>query len=602
MQADTASLYISEPLARQRSLVVDNCKQCGLCVKECRFLSEYGNPAQIAASYSEMQHFSAFECSLCHLCTAVCPFDVDPVKMFLEMRRETTRQSGGIPPTYKIIRNYEKRGISPRFSYYGLPEGCNTIFFPGCSLPGTRPDKVIKLFQYLQKRTPGIGIVLDCCTKPTHDLGDESFFENMFDDLKRYLLDHNISKVIVACTNCYKVFKNYGDELTVISAYEELDRDFLPPVINNKAPITIHDPCAVRFDATIHTAVRSLIKKTGLEVQEMEHTRENTICCGEGGAVGFLKPEFAQTWSGMRKREANGRTILTYCAGCTSYLNPLTPTSHLLDLLFEPGQTMAGKAKVSRTPFTYLNRLKVKKYFRNTLETKATRERPLSIQQTEKKKGGRLQQLGLLALLALAIVAIRVTGVDSYFDQERLQHLIQGYGALGPIVFMTLYAIAPSLFLPGLPFAVVAGVLFGPFWGIVYAICGATAGATLAFLIGRYAGRQWLENKLTGPTWQQLDRDVERLGWKMVAFTRLIPLFPFNLLNYAFGLTKIKLLHYVVASFLFMLPGCVAYILLSSSLLDVLKGSVSPVFISGVAAMALLSAVPFMYKRYKQRA
>lgn len=380
MQVATASLHISESLTRQLALVADTCKECGLCVKECRFLSEYGNPAEIARSYCDMQDFSAFECSLCNLCTSVCPFDVDPVRMFLEMRRETIRQSGCIPPTYKIIRNYENRGISPRFSYYGLPEGCHTIFFPGCSLPGTRPDKAIKLFQHLQKRTPGLGIVLDCCTKPTHDLGDESFFESRFDDLKRYLLGHNVSKVIVACTNCYKVFKNYGEELTVTSAYEELDKDFTPPAIKNKAPVTIHDPCAVRFEATIHNAVRSLISKTGLEIQEMEHTRENTICCGEGGAVSFLKPEFAQTWSGMRKREANGRTILTYCAGCTSYLNPLTPTSHLLDLLFEPGKTMAGKAKVSRTPFTYWNRLKVKKYFRKTLVTKVTRERPQSMQ------------------------------------------------------------------------------------------------------------------------------------------------------------------------------------------------------------------------------
>ncbi len=450
MQVDTASPHISESLAKQLSLVADNCKECGLCVKECRFLKEYGNPAEIAASYGEMLDFSAFECSLCHLCTSVCPFEVDPVQMFLEMRRETIQQSGGIPPTYKIIRNYERRGISPRFSYYGLPAGCNTIFFPGCSLPGTRPDKVIKIFQYLQKRNPGLGIVLDCCTKPTHDLGDERFFESMFDDLKRYLLDHNISKVIVACTNCYKVFKNYGDELTVTTAYEELDRDFPCPAIKNKAPVTIHDPCAVRFDATIHNAVRSLISKTGLEVQEMEHTRENTICCGEGGAVGFVKPEFAQTWSNMRKREANGRTILTYCAGCTSYLNPLTPTSHLLDLLFEPGQTMAGRAKVSRTPFNYLNRLKVKKYFRNTLETKVTRERAQSVQKSAIKKSGRLHQLGLLTLLTLAIVAIRVTGIDSYFDQEKLRQLIQGYGAVGPIVFIG--GILAMIILSSIPF------------------------------------------------------------------------------------------------------------------------------------------------------
>lgn len=592
---------ISQALADQFTLVSENCRACGICVKQCRFLTEHGTPKEISEFYCNHHELLAFDCSLCNLCAAVCPFDVDPARMFLEMRRETARKSEIIVQNYRVIRSYEKRGASPRFSYYGFPVHCGTVFFPGCTLPGTRPDTTIKLFEYLREEIPNLGIVLDCCTKPSHDLGDEKFFGTMFDELRNYLLDHKIKKVIVACPNCYKVFKRYGNSLTVISAYEELDRDFQVNAINSDAPVTIHDPCAVRTEKAIHDAIRSLIAKTGLKVEEMVHTREKTICCGEGGAVGFFNPELAKKWSNMRKDEAEGRPILTYCAGCANFLNPLTPTSHLLDLLIDPEKTIRGKARVSRIPFTYLNRLKLKSYFRKNLEVQITRERP-QMNHPQRKKDGTLKRLALLAALLGSIVAIRATGIDAYLDQERLRELVQGYGTLGPVVFIALYAIAPSLFLPALPFAVVAGVLFGPLWGVIYAITGATGGATIAFLIGRYAGRQWIENKLTGPKWQKLDKDVERLGWKMVAFTRLIPLFPFNLLNYAFGLTRVRLLQYVLASFFFMLPGCIAFILLSSSILDLMKGSVSPVFITGLLAVAALSALPFLYKKYRKQA
>jgi uncharacterized membrane protein YdjX (TVP38/TMEM64 family) len=94
---------------------------------------------------------------------------------------------------------------------------------------------------------------------------------------------------------------------------------------------------------------------------------------------------------------------------------------------------------------------------------------------------------------------------------------------------------------------------------------------------------------------------VEKHGWKVVAFTRLIPLFPYNLPNFAFGLTGVKLLHYIVASFIFMLPATIAYILLSSSLLDALKGQISPAFIIGLIAVILVSSIPFFYNRYKKK-
>ena len=110
-----------------------------------------------------------------------------------------------------------------------------------------------------------------------------------------------------------------------------------------------------------------------------------------------------------------------------------------------------------------------------------------------------------------------------------------------------------------------------------------------------------MNQRLRSPRWRRLDEGVERHGWKVVAFTRLIPLFPFNLLNYAFGLTRIGFVPYTVTTFLCMLPACVAFIVFSSSLLDLLKGRVSLSFMIGLALIILVSLFPMLYGRYKNR-
>jgi len=108
-----------------------------------------------------------------------------------------------------MILGYEKRGTSKRYSYYAFPENCSTVLFPGCALPGTRPDKVKSLFAHLQKTIPNLGIVFDCCTKPSHDLGRDIHFQAMFNELQNYLLQNGIKNILVACPNCYRVFLDW---------------------------------------------------------------------------------------------------------------------------------------------------------------------------------------------------------------------------------------------------------------------------------------------------------------------------------------------------------------------------------------------------------
>jgi len=128
--------------------------------------------------------------------------------------------------------------------------------------------------------------------------------------------------------------------------------------------------------------------------------------------------------------------------------------------------------------------------------------------------------------------------------------------------------------------------------GTFYNLTGATLGATLAFLIARYLASDWVAGK-TGGRVKQLINGVEGEGWRFVAFVRLVPLFPFNLLNYALGLTRLRLMHYIIATYLFMLPGAIAYTYLGYAGREAVAGGEGMIQ-KGLLALALLAVVAFL--------
>lgn len=138
-------------------------------------------------------------------------------------------------------------------------------------------------------------------------------------------------------------------------------------------------------------------------------------------------------------------------------------------------------------------------------------------------------------------------------------------GPWAPMVFVLLYVVACVLLLPGLALTLAAGALFGLVRGTLLVSLGATLGATAAFLVGRYLARSWVEARLKRfPRFGAVQTAVAREGWKIVLLTRLSPAFPFSLLNYAYGLTRVSLRDYVLASWIGMLPGTVLYVYLGS--------------------------------------
>ncbi|GAB4254830.1 MAG: TVP38/TMEM64 family protein [Acidobacteriota bacterium] len=167
-------------------------------------------------------------------------------------------------------------------------------------------------------------------------------------------------------------------------------------------------------------------------------------------------------------------------------------------------------------------------------------------------------------ILPLVLLVAIFAGVRHYGAASLVRGFlvwVDGLGAWGPLVFVIAYTVATVAFLPGFLLTLGAGFLFGVVKGTVVVSAGSTLGATLAFLLGRSVARDWVQRKIAGsPRFQQLDEAVAREGWRMVALMRLSPVFPFNLLNYAFGLTKVSLRDYVLASWLGMLPATVLYV------------------------------------------
>ncbi len=357
--------------------VSEGCTECGACVKSCAFLSRYGTPKAMVAAFDfttpEHQRL-AYECSLCGLCSAVCPEKLDPARIFMESRRCYVNGGNFKTSQYKVILGYERRGISSLFSWYGLPEGCDTVFFPGCGLPGTRPEATLRLFRELQQSIAHLGIVLDCCTKPSHDLGRQDYFHATFGEMVDYLRRHGIQHIVVACPNCYKIFQEYGKELVVSTAYQFLAAAGHGASQNFQGwQVTVHDPCALRAEPGVQRAVRDVLHKLGVQITEMEHTGCKTLCCGEGGMVGCVKPELAKKWAALRKEESAGLPMVTYCVGCTQSLGRVSPTLHIVDLLYQAKTLAKGGKPGARAPFTYLNRFLLKRRLQKELVVKTSR-------------------------------------------------------------------------------------------------------------------------------------------------------------------------------------------------------------------------------------
>jgi uncharacterized membrane protein YdjX (TVP38/TMEM64 family) len=215
------------------------------------------------------------------------------------------------------------------------------------------------------------------------------------------------------------------------------------------------------------------------------------------------------------------------------------------------------------------------------------------------KKTGIIRPL-IFGLLIVSVIAMQYLHPERYLDKEILRQFGTSHGILLPVLYLVVWTIGP-LFLPGLPLTLAGGVLFGPVWGVIYVSFGSALGAALVFLVARYLARDWVAHRLAGTRLMTLDDKVARHGWKIVAFTRLVPVFSYLLLNYAFGLTRIAFWPYLAATFVCMVPATVAFVYFSSNILDLLHGQVTWQLALGVILVVVVSLIPMLYKWRKAK-
>jgi len=210
--------------------------------------------------------------------------------------------------------------------------------------------------------------------------------------------------------------------------------------------------------------------------------------------------------------------------------------------------------------------------------------------------------LGVVAVAAGVAIAWRL-GAFNLLTVENIDRLGEWFSSLGiwaPVVFILLWIAACVFFLPGLPISIAGGLIFGAVWGTVWTTIGANIGAAAAFLIGRYVARGMVARQIeSNASLRRIDEGVKRQGWRMLMITRLVPLFPFNIQNYVYGLTDIKFSTYVAISLVCMLPGTIAYNFAAGSVRTGDFGKT--LWYLGIAAVffVVLSMIPgWIKKRY----
>jgi uncharacterized membrane protein YdjX (TVP38/TMEM64 family) len=203
----------------------------------------------------------------------------------------------------------------------------------------------------------------------------------------------------------------------------------------------------------------------------------------------------------------------------------------------------------------------------------------------------------IFGILGITILLFWIFDIFSYVSLDRIDEMvvfIDGLGIWAPIVFIIFYALATVLFIPGLPLTLLSGMVFGPIYGSIWVSIASTLGASLAFLTGRYIGKDYVVKKFkNSDIFIKLDKGINNHGWKMIAITRLVPIFPFNAQNYVYGLTNVPFKTYALISWICMLPATIGYVFLAGAIIGGKGDNVKTITFAttGIAVLILLSII-----------
>ncbi|MFN3921309.1 MAG: VTT domain-containing protein [Caldimicrobium sp.] len=540
---------------------LQKCTECGLCQRVCPFLEKYGLPSNIVREKSE----KVFFCTNCGACNLVCKEGAKPGDALYALKYSLIHQNGS--SAKKILQaanSFAQRGHSFPFSHWEKKE---IIFWPGCSLSGTSPSLVKTVLNYLEGKYSrrNVGLILDCCFDPLYQNGSLIKVEEVWREFNKKFQFYKIKKVILGCTNCYKLFKSFAKGIEVRHILEEFSEDDFVHITKHSL---LHLPCPAFREREIADLVINKFKT------EVDDYMRLPACCGAGGAC-YLDEELSYAFLKKILEKAKDRVVLTFCMGCKNrFLKAGLRAHHLLETL-------------SFTKPSY----KAVSSFR-----KWTNRLLLSLS----RKLFRVKSLTILLFLALIFISFYLQK-KGLIQEVFLKQYLEPYAShpLSMFLYLLIYTLAPSLFISSLGLTLTAGFLWGPLKGTLLALLGATFGATFSFLLSRYFFKDIIRDKLGYEKWQYLKQLTDKHGWKALAFARLVPFFPYPVINYLFGLMPLSIKTYFVVTFLFMAPAGFAYSYLGFSLREIfIKGNLFPLLIVLLFFLGLIFLISFLRKRW----
>jgi len=534
-------------------LKIQECTLCGKCF-DCPYLEKYGYPKEIY----QKRDISVFICTNCGLCNALCPFDVEPAYALYELKKMLISENKLSKESRDAInqaRNFVKRMSRFPFTTFSFRK---TVFFPGCALVSMGSKIVFSLKKILEKRLrKKIGLFIHCCSDPAYQNGDVDFVKDFVQNLKELLENGGVNKVIVACGNCKKVFKEFMSDMEVVHVLEIIE-------ISNfeENGFIFHHPCPNFKNIEIKKSIDKVFH------EKAYYIFDEPYCCGLGGSASKLDKDISMKFLKRVSERAGEKVLLTTCMGCKNrFMKNGLKAFHVYEYLTKSiidKPIGDGRKWVNRLLVSLLSKINFLK----------------------------ILLFSLVIFLSLYVYNLQKSGI---LTLQNLMAFVKSSKYLAPLIYLLVYSIGPTVFFPSLILTILAGALWGPVYGVFFAITGATIGCSIPFLISRYLFSDVVKELFGYKRWQKLKMLVEKNGWKVVAFTRIVPIFPFPALNYLFGITPVPFIHYVVTSFVFMLPACIAYVYFGSSLIDLLiKGEVKSLILS-IIIISLVMVLPYVF-------
>jgi glutamate synthase (NADPH) small chain len=337
--------------------------ECLECVKVCAYLERFGayprkyvreiyNNESIVMGVHQANKL-VNSCSLCGLCERVCPEDFAVQDLCLTSRRSMV-QRGKMPPSAHEFALQDMRfSTGERFRLARHAPGrveSVRAFFPGCQLCASSPGMVERVYGHLVDIFPeGTGLMLGCCGAPAFWAGQEAAFGEVCGRLREDWERLGRPELILACSTCYRIFSEQLPQIPIASIWQVLDAPDLPAGTRGEGvgTLAVHDPCTTRPFPDIQEAVRRVLARLSIAVQELPLSRDKTECCGFGGLMQNANPDLAREVSARRAR-ASELDYLAYCAMCRDRLAAVGKRAlHLLDILFPPpvGQDPAERPR-----------------------------------------------------------------------------------------------------------------------------------------------------------------------------------------------------------------------------------------------------------------